>query len=132
MRNIMKNDIIVFFVGLAMLVTGGFLFLENVEVTAGNLFAMFIMGKKMEGIVFIPLIASIIFLFYKYNLASKICCGLSVLIIIVNVIVNLRFRWLTQSLFATIIMFVLLFGGLTLVIKTLFANPEGKHGKNCD
>ena len=84
---------------------------------------------RMDGLLFVPLIASIIFLFYRYGLASKICCGLSLLIIIANVIMNLRLYWSETSLFATIVIFVLLFGGIGLVAKVLFANPGGDHGK---
>ena len=124
-----KNDSITFFVGLAMLVVGGYLFLQNIEVVTANLFQFSMFGRRMDGLLFVPLICSIIFLFYKYNMASKICCGLSLLIILVNVIVNLRLYWHATSLFATIIIFILLFGGLGLVAKTLFANPDGAHGK---
>ena len=83
----------------------------------------------MDGLIFVPLIASIIFLFYKYNFVSKLCCVLSLLIIMANIIMNLRMYWNGTSLFATIVIFVLLFGGIGLVLKTVFANPEGKHGK---
>lgn len=124
-----NNDVIQFFVGLVMLCVGGYLFLQNVEVITANIFSFSIFGRRMDGLIFIPLIASIIFLFYKYCLASKICCGLSLLIIIVNVIINLRLYWNATSLFGTIIIFVLLFGGAALLMKVLFANPGGDHGK---
>lgn len=125
-----NNDVIGFFVGLVMFVTGGYLFMNNVQVDTGAIFRFSMFGRRMDGLIFVPLIASIIFLFYKYNLASKICCGLSVAIILINVIMNLRMYWQATSLFATVVIFVLLFGGLGLLMKTLFANPEGDHGKN--
>lgn len=125
-----NKDVIYFFVGLVMTVVGGYLFLQNVEVySLHSLFSVMLMGRTMDGIIFIPLIASIIFLFYKYGTVSKICCGLSLLLIIVNVIMNLRMSWNATSLFATIIIFVLLFGGIGLLMKIIFANPSGKHGK---
>lgn len=124
-----NNDIIAFFAGLAMLCVGGYLFLENVTVTTSEMFQFSMMGKRMDGLIFVPLIASIIFLFYKYNFVSKLCCVLSLLIIVANIIMNLRMYWNGTSLFATIVIFVLLFGGIGLVLKTVFANPEGKHGK---
>lgn len=130
MSNNGKNDVIEFFVGLAMTCVGGYLFLQNVEVFSGNIFAFYFGGRNMEGVVFIPLIASIIFLFYKYNTVSKICCGLSLLIIIANVIMNLRMYWKSTTLFVTICIFVLLFGGIGLVARALFANPDGAHGKD--
>lgn len=123
------NDVVQFFVGLAMLCVGGYLFLQNVRVITSDIFRFSMFGRRMDGLIFVPLIASIIFLFYKYNLVSKICCGISILIILINVIMNLQLYWSATSLFATVVIFVLLFGGLGLVLKTLFANPDGDHGK---
>ena len=131
--NIMKNesnDVILFFVGLLMTVVGGYLFMQNVEVYASSIFSCSLFGRRMDGVIFIPLIASIIFLFYKYNLASKICCGISLIIIIVNVVMNMRLYWRPTSLFVTVVIFVLFFGGIGLLAKVLFANPSGRHGKN--
>lgn len=128
-----KNDIVTFFVGLAMIIVGGYFFLQNVSVMdSSNLFAFYIGSKRMDGLVFVPLIASIIFLFYKYNTVSKLCCAGSMLFIIGNVISNLKLHWTTISLFSTVVIFVLLFGGIGLVCRTLFANPDGKHGKHYD
>ena len=71
MKNeIMKNensDVILFFVGLLMTVVGGYLFMQNVEVYASSIFSFNLFGRQMDGLIFIPLIASVIFLFYKYN-----------------------------------------------------------------
>lgn len=128
MKNV-KNDVLTFFIGLAMLCAGGYLFLQNVEVITANIFSFSMFGHRMDGMLFVPLIASIIFLFYRYNIVSKVCCGLSILIILINVIINLRLYWNATSLFATIIIFVLLFGGIGLVMKVVFANPDGDHGK---
>ena len=134
MKNeIMKNensDVILFFVGLLMTVVGGYVFMQNVEVYASSIFSFNLFGRQMDGLIFIPLIASVIFLFYKYNWVSKLCCGISLAIIIVNVIMNMKLYWKATSLFATVIIFVLFFGGIGLLAKALFANPSGRHGKN--
>lgn len=124
------NELAQFFIGLVMFCVGGYLFLQNVKVIdTANLFAFSLSGRRMDGLVFVPLIASIIFLFYKYNIVSKICCGLSLFLIVANVISNLSLHWSSISLFSTIVMFVLLFGGMGLLARVLFANPEGNHGK---
>lgn len=125
-----KNDVLSFFIGLTMTAVGGYLFFQNVEVFSGNMFSFFLGGHNLEGLVFVPLIASIVFLFFKYNWVSKTCCIVSILLILANVISNLSMMWKGTTLFATIVMFVLFFGGLGLVLKALFANPDGKHGKN--
>lgn len=124
-----SNDSIFFFTGLVMVVVGGYLFCQNVQVTTSDIFRFSVLGRRMDGLIFVPLIASVIFLFYKYNRVTKICCGLSVALILANVIMNLKLHWTVTSLFATIVIFVLLFGGLGLLMKTLFANPDGDHGK---
>lgn len=124
------NDVIGFFVGLLMTCVGGYLFMENVDVYAANIFSFSMFGRRMDGLIFVPLIASIIFLFYKYNFVSKLCCVLSMALIVINVIMNLRIHWSGASLFSTLVIFILLFGGIGLLLKTLFANPSGKHGKN--
>lgn len=129
-ENLGENDIIQFFVGLVMLCVGGYLFMQNVEVTTSSIFAFSMFGRRMDGLIFVPFIASIIFLFYRYNMTSKICTGLSILLIIANVIMNLRLYWNTTSLFATLLIFIMLFGGLALVLKSIFVNPNGKHGKD--
>lgn len=125
-----KNDVISFFVGLAMICVGGYLFMENVTVISTDVFTINLFGRSMNGVIFIPFIASIIFLFYKYCLVSKLCCIFSLLLIATNVIMHLKLIWNAATLFQTIVIFVLLFGGLGLVMKVVFANPDGNHGKN--
>lgn len=127
---LLGNELLQFFIGLVMTVVGGYLFMQNVEVTSMNFFETYLFGRRMNGIVFVPLIASLIYLFFRYCTASKICVTLSILIIIANVIANLRMRWMTVTLFATIVIFVLLFGGIGLMLKCIFVNPNGKYGKD--
>lgn len=124
-----SNDVVMFFIGLVMTIAGGYLFMKNVEVYTSSIFSFSLFGREMDGLIFVPLIASIIYLFYKYNFASKMCCFLSLVLIVVNVLMNLRLHWRATSLFATLIIFILLFGGIALLAKVLFANPAGKHGK---
>ena len=56
------NDLMQFFVGLAMFCVGGYLFLQNV-VVYGISFSLPFFRNDAQGLVFIPLIASIVFLF---------------------------------------------------------------------
>lgn len=125
-----NSDTIQFFVGLAMLVVGGYLFMQNVQVNTSSFFEFSLFGRRMDGLLFVPLIASVIYMFYKYNKVSKICCCLSIILILANVIMNLHMYWNSTSLFATLVIFILLFGGVGLVLKNLFANPDSDHGKN--
>lgn len=125
-----RNDVVEFFVGLVMLVAGGYLFMQNIQVSTASIFRFSMFGRRMDGLIFVPLIASIVYLFYRYNLASKVCFILSIIIIIANVIMNLEVYWTATSLFSTMIIFILMFGGAALVARVIFANPAGKHGKN--
>lgn len=56
-------------------------------------------------------------------------CGLSLLIIIANVLMKLNIYWRSTSLFATFVIFILLFGGIGLWAMVIFDNSGGRHGK---
>ena len=56
-------------------------------------------------------------------------CGLSLLIIIANVLMKLNIYWRSASLVATFVIFILLFGGIGLWAMFIFDNPGVRHGK---
>ncbi len=108
-----------FIIGVVMIVAGGFLFMNHVQVGHGfwNFF-----GRSTQGLMLIPLIFGIGFLFF--NGKSVIGWILTVggaLIIFLGVIVSLRFYFPQTSLFNLIIMLVLLLGGIGLVLRSLRA-----------
>ena len=46
--DVLSNDILQFFIGLAMMVAGGYLFMNNVTVTAGNFFETTLFGRRIR------------------------------------------------------------------------------------
>jgi hypothetical protein len=106
-----------FLIGLGMTIAGGFLFVEHVKV--GYSFWHFF-GRYTQGLVLIPLIAGIGFLFFNSkSIIGWILTGAGALMIFLSVIVPLRFYFPRTSLFNLIVMLVLLVGGIGLVLRSL-------------
>jgi len=118
-----SGGISTFLIGLAMTVAGGFLFFNNVRVGSGHgyFFARFGRGfAYSQGLVLIPLIAGIGFLFFNgKSIIGWFLTGAGALIIFLSVISSLRFYFQYTSLFNLIIMLVLLIGGIGLVLRSL-------------
>jgi hypothetical protein len=106
-----------FIIGAVMIVAGGFLFMNHVQV--GQSFWYFF-GRNTQGLMLIPLIAGIAFLFFngKSIIGWVLTIG-GALIIFLGVIVSLRFYFPQTSLYNLIIMLVLLLGGIGLVFRSL-------------
>jgi hypothetical protein len=108
-----------FLIGLGMTIAGGFLFMNHVRV--GYSFWHFF-GRNTQGLVLIPLIVGIGFLFFnRKSIIGWILAGAGALIIFLSVIVSLRFYFPRTSLFNLIVMLVLLVGGIGLVLRSLKA-----------
>jgi len=106
-----------FFIGLVMAAAGGYLLLNQVQVTT----SYWRIGPYGGfGLTLLPLLAGIAFLFY--NGKSVIGWLLTVAgagIILASVLMNMDIYFRTTSLFNTLVMLVLLFGGLGLVARSL-------------
>lgn len=117
-----KNDFYLFFwSGLIMMVVG--LFFLSQKVTVTNSFwggGMRLMGMYINsGIVMVPFIFSLIWLFIKTNMASKIALVLSVILILASLIQSTRFYIQYLSLFDWVVMLVLIFGGMSFIAKSM-------------
>jgi len=112
-----SGGITTFLIGAVMIVAGGFLFVNHVQV--GYSFWNFF-GRNTQGLMLIPLIAGIAFLFFngKSIIGWVLTIG-GALIIFLGVIVSLRIYFPQTSLYNLIIMLVLLLGGIGLVIRSL-------------
>jgi hypothetical protein len=110
-----------FFGGLAMAAAGGTLLLQQVTVhsSAWNWF-----GANSFGLTLVPLLIGIGLLFFDgKSRAGWVLTGLGAVIIVAGIIANLEIFFRPTSLFSTLVMLVLLFGGLGLVARSLKASP---------
>jgi hypothetical protein len=119
-----------FLLGLIMLVVGGYLLFNNVQVHGGGYwrFSFFGAGYGTSfGITLIPMLFGIGILFGNgKSLVGKALVGLGFLAIIVGIIANLDIHFRQTSLWNTLTMLILLVGGLGLVIRSVMPMPQQK------
>ena len=108
-----------FFLGLAMAVGGGYLLTNQVTVSTG-FWGWF--GPHTFGLSLLPLVVGCGLLFFDGKSAAGRVLTLSgAAIILVGILMNLRIYFEPTSLFNTLIMLVLLAGGLGLLARSLRA-----------
>jgi hypothetical protein len=106
-----------FLIGLAMTVAGAYMLTECVVVTGGS---WTLWGYNSFGLSLLPLIVGVGLLFYDgRSIAGWLLTFAGVVIIFVGVLMNLQIYFQPTSLFNTVVMFVLLAGGLGLVARSL-------------
>jgi hypothetical protein len=112
-----------FFGGLAMVVVGGYLLLNQVTVHSG-FWAWF--GGNTFGLTLLPMLVGIGFLFFDgKSTVGWVLTVLGALIIVAGIIANLQIYFQPTSLYNTLIMLALIAGGLGLVARSLRAAPQG-------
>ena len=106
-----------FLAGLAMAVAGGYMLTQRVVVESG--FWTF-WGYSTFGLTLLPLVIGVGLLFYNgKSIAGWLLTFAGVVIIFAGVLMNLQIYFQPTSLFNTILMLVLLAGGLGLVARSL-------------
>lgn len=116
-----------FLFGLGMMVVGGYLLLQQVQVHSG-FWDWF--GPNTFGLTLVPLLVGIGFLFFDgKSVAGWLLTGAGALIIVAGIIANLQVWFRPTSLYNTLIMLGLLAGGIGLVARSLKAAPEAKAGE---
>jgi len=108
-----------FFMGFVMAVAGGWLLTNQVTVTSGG---WRLWGYNAFGLSLLPFVIGIGFLFFdgKSKLGWLLTAAGAV-IIFVGILTNLDIYFRPTSLFNTILMLVLLLGGIGLVARSLRA-----------
>ena len=106
-----------FFIGLAMAVGGAYLLTQRVIVTSG-FWGYF--GQHTTGLSLLPLVvgAGILFFDGKNVLGWVLTLG-GALIVFLGILLNLRIYFEPTSLFDTLLMLILLAGGLGLLARSL-------------
>ncbi len=114
-----------FLLGLVMVILGGYLLLEHVQVTGGYWYMGWAGGYgRSFGISLIPLLFGIGILFYDgRSFAGRFLTGAGALIILAGIIANLDIHFRQTSLFNVLLMLVLLVGGIGLVVRAVLPMP---------
>jgi uncharacterized protein len=116
-----------FFVGLILTVVGGYLILNQVQVTSSyTFFGLWAWNQTAGfGLTMLPLLIGIGVLFFdgKSKLGWILSIG-GLLTILAAVLMSLSIHWAPTSLFNTLLMFGMLAGGVGLIARSLRAYPD--------
>ena len=106
-----------FLFGLAMAVAGAYMLTQRVTVTSGY---WSLWGYSAFGLSLLPLVIGIGLLFYNgKSIAGWLLTFAGAVIVLAGVIMNLQIYFQPTSLFNTVVMLVLLAGGIGLVARSL-------------
>lgn len=109
-----------FFIGLGMAVAGAYLITNQVVVTSGG---WLLWGRSAFGLSLLPLIFGIGILFFNgKSILGWLLLFAGIVIIFAGILMNLQIYFQPTSLFDTIVMLVLLAGGIGLVARALVAH----------
>lgn len=105
----------VFFLGLAMVIAGAYLITNRIVVVSGF---WSLGGYSAFGLSLLPLIIGIGILFFNgKSIAGWLLSFIGVVIIFTGVLMNLHIYFQATTLFTTIVMIVLLAGGIGLIFR---------------
>lgn len=119
-----RNELLQFLAGLAMLVSGLFIFSQKVMVYSGFFGYGFRLGgfHMSNGLIMVPFVIGIVWMFASEgSFPSKVFTAAGVLIIIAAVIMTTNISLVHVTLFEWIVILVLIFGGAGLLARIFFA-----------
>jgi uncharacterized protein len=109
-----------FLLGLALAVAGGFLLMNQVTVSTGG---WHLWGWNSFGLSLIPFILGVGLLFWNgRSVIGWLLLGAGLIIVFAGVLANLEVYFRPTSLFNTLLMLVLLAGGVGLLARSLRAH----------
>lgn len=116
------GGIVEFFVGLAMTIVGAYL-ITNQVVVVSSFWSVW--GYNTFGLSLLPLIVGIGILFFNgKSIIGWALLFVGVLFIFAGILMNLQIYFQRTSLFNTIIMIVLLAGGIGLILRALAPHAQ--------
>jgi hypothetical protein len=117
-----------FLLGLIMASVGGYLLLQEVSVHGGYWNFGFAGGYgRSFGLTLLPLLFGIGILFFDGgSFAGRLLTGLGALFILAGIIMNLDINFRQTSLFNTLVMLILLVGGIGLIVRAVLPMGESK------
>jgi hypothetical protein len=115
-----------FLLGMIMAVAGGYLLFQQVQVGGGYwAWNGFGGAGRSFGITLLPLLLGIGILFVNgKSLVGRLLTTGGALVIVVGIIANLDIHFQQTSLWNTLIMLVLLVGGIGLVVRSAMPMPR--------
>ena len=114
-----------FFLGLVMAIAGAYLITNRVVVVSGY---WSVWGYNAFGLSLVPLIFGIGILFFNgKSIVGWLLLLIGVVVIFAGILMNLHVYFEQTSLFNTIVMIVLLAGGIGLIFRAL-----APHGRRSD
>lgn len=125
-----------FLLGFAMACAGGWLLTNQVVVTSGYFASGFmvpVINYHMNsfGLSLVPFIVGIAFLFFNgKSVTGWLLTIAGLVIIIAGILFSLHIYFQPTSLFNTLVMLVLLFGGLGLIVRSLKAIPASPDAES--
>lgn len=112
-----EGGVPLFFLGAAMAAGGAYLLTQQVTVTSGYWNWL---GPHSFGLSLLPLLIGVGVLFFDgKSTAGWVLTGLGAVFIFLGILMNLRIYFEPTSLFNTLVMLILLAGGLGLVARSL-------------
>lgn len=109
-----------FVAGVLMVTAGGYLLLNQVQVTTSY---WSFGGQGSFGLSLLPLLAGIAFLFFDgRSILGWLLTAAGAVIILAGVLMHMDIYFRPTSLFNTLVMLALLFGGVGLVARSLRAS----------
>lgn len=106
-----------FVIGLAMAAAGGYLLTQQVTVTSGY---WSLWGHNAFGLSLVPLLFGVAILFFNgRSVLGWILLIAGAAIILAGILMSMQIYFQSTSLFNTLMMLVLLFGGLGLIARSL-------------
>ena len=110
-----------FLLGVIMIAVGGYLLMNQVTVHGGFWNFGFLGGYgRSFGITLIPLLFGVGILFFDgKSFAGRFLTGIGALFILAGIIVNMDISFRHTSLFNTLVMLILLVGGVGLVVRSV-------------
>jgi len=120
-----------FLLGLGMGIVGGYLLLQEVQVYGGYWNWGFGGYGRSFGITLIPLLLGVGMLFANgHSFAGRLLTGAGALIILAGIIMNLDIHFQQTSLFNTLVMLILLVGGVGLIVRASLPMGEKPRARD--
>lgn len=114
-----------FLLGVGLTVAGAYLLANQVTVTSGFWYWG---GYSAFGLSLIPLLIGVALLFFNgRSIAGWFLTAAGAIIILAGILTQLEIYFRRTSLFNTLLILIMLFGGLGLLAKSLRAHTSERH-----